>query len=197
MPSAVGTTDLRRLVLVAIVAIAGCGAPAGGSGPPASPKVSCLGVPAARCDEAVASVARSLPNSTPVSIDVSCVSGTCTLEAGSMDTLVTLADGSHLRGSTLSWNDGAGGRAAVTVPPVPPIQGPALPVTPQCVGVPMGQCQSLAQSSVASDAGRVIVQIVVQCSDSMCTDTKGEGSTVITYADGTTETTSWGYVGAG
>jgi len=191
----VGTTDLRRLATIAIVAIAGCAAPVASSGPPASPQVSCLGVPAAKCEEAVASVARSLPNSAPVSIEVSCVSGTCTSASGAMDTFVTLADGSQLRSATLSWNDGSQGQGG-PLASAPPVAAPTLSVPPRCIGVPAANCQSLAQSSMADVGGRIVAQIVIRCSNKGCTDKHGEGETVVTFADGTTRTINWGYAGS-
>jgi len=193
VPCAVRTTELRRLAAIAIVAIAGCGAPAA-SGPPASPRISCDGVPTQKCDEAVASVARSLPNTVPVSIDVSCVSGTCTSEAGAMDTIVTLADGSQLRSSTLSWGNGGQGIGDAPIPPAPPAPAPELAVPPQCIGVPAASCQSIAQSAV-NMGEQVVVRIVVTCGSSPCTDKQGEGQMVVTFADGTTQSSEWGYAG--
>jgi len=188
--------DRRALVLAAVLAIAGCAAPVANSRPAPSPKISCLGVPTAKCDEAVASVARSLPNSRPVSIDVSCVSGACTLESGAMDTVVTLDDGSQLRSTTLSWNDGAPDGGGGSVGPAQPVPAaPALPVAPQCVGVPVQSCQSIAQSA-ANMGGQAVIQIVVTCTKVPCTDKEGEGDMIVTFADGTTNKSSWGYAGS-
>ena len=187
------TTGPRRLVILAVVAIAGCVAPAT-SGPPGSPRVSCLGVPAEKCDEAVASVARSLPNTAPVSIEVSCVSGTCTPESGAMDTVVTLADGSQLRSSTNTWSNG---QAPANVGPAPvPVPPPA--VEPVCQGVPASMCRTMAESTPADDPGHgAVIQIVVRCTKPPCTDENGEGDTVTTFADGTTQTSGWGYAVGG
>lgn len=199
MPCVVGTTDLRRLAILAVALIAGCGAPlASGpvaSGPPASPRISCLGIPSARCDEAVASVARSLPNSAPVSIEVSCVAGTCTPESGAMDTVVTLADGSQLRSTTISWAN-SGGQLPGGVKPLPaPVPALVLPVEPQCQSVPAAMCKRMAEASLGTVGDLVVVQIVVRCSAPSCTDSQGEGDTLVTYADGTTSTSGWGYAG--
>jgi hypothetical protein len=158
--------------------------------------VSCTGVPAEKCEEAVASVARSLPNTHPAAIEVTCVSGTCTPESGAMDTIVTLADGSTLRSSTVPWGTGGiepGGKPI----PGPPIAVPELPVAPECLGVPLGKCQEMARSAVGIEDGQVIVQIVVRCTADACTDTQGEGETVVTMADGSTSKTGWGYASAG
>ncbi len=182
------------LAVLAVLVIAGCSAPAG-SGPPASPRISCNGVPQAKCDEAVASVARSLPNTHPAAIEVMCVSGTCTPESGAMDTILTLADGSTLRSSTIPWGTGGvepGGKPT----PAPPIPVPELPVAPECLGVPLGKCQEMAQTALVTEGGKVIVGIVVRCTVDACTDQGGEGETVITLADGSTSKVGWAYASA-
>lgn len=189
-------TDLRRLAALAILAIAGCGAPAG-SGPPASPTISCVGVPTERCDEAVASVAISLPNTTPVAIEVICVSGTCTPEAGAMDTVVTLADGSQLRSSTNSWSQavapGPGGNKPLPEPVPPPA---IVPVEPQCQGVPLSWCRTMAETAFGELSDQEVVSILVRCGEPPCTDDHGIGETLVSYADGTTQTSAWEYAGS-
>jgi hypothetical protein len=190
--------DLRRLACLAILAmlaIAGCGAPAT-SGPPASPRISCQGVPTERCDEAVASVGLSLPNTTPTAIEVVCVSGTCTPESGAMDTVVTLADGSQLRSTTTTWSQGA------AVPdgakPVPVLEEPApapAVIAPVCQGVPKSMCDTLAETAFGELSTEAVVSILVRCTEPPCTDDHGVGETLVSYADGTTGTSSWEYEG--
>lgn len=195
-----GPRDLLRLAILAGIAIGGCGAPAASglpvaSGPPASPRITCPGIPAARCDEAVASVARSLPNSAPVSIEVNCVSGVCTPESGAMETVVTLADGSQLRSTTISWASGGGfGDGGVKPPPVP-AEPAVVPVEPQCQGVPVSMCRTMAETAFGEVSDQAVVRIVVRCTEPPCTDGHGVGDTVVTYADGTTQTSSWEYQG--
>jgi hypothetical protein len=191
------TAHVRRLAILAVVAIAGCGAPAA-SGPPASPRISCVGVPAARCDEAVASVARSLPNTAAVSIEVTCVASTCTPETGAMDTVVTLADGSQLRSTTISWANG-GGQVPGGVKPLPepvPIPPPVVPVEPQCQGVPDSMCRTMAETAFGELSDQAVVRILVRCGAPPCTDKHGVGDTVVSYADGTTSTSAWEYAGS-
>lgn len=193
-----GTTDVRRLAILAVIAIAGCGVPAD-SGPPASPTVSCVGIPSARCDDAVASVARSLPNTAAVAIEVICVSGTCTERSGAMDTVVTLADGSQLRSTTTTWSEpGApapGGVEPIPVPEAPPII-PVVPVEPQCQGVPVSMCRTMAETAFGEVPDEAVVEIVVRCTRQPCTDDQGAGDTIVTYADGSTRTSSWEYAGS-
>jgi hypothetical protein len=140
-------------------------------------------------------VAISLPNTAPVLIEVICVSGTCTAEAGAMDTVVTLADGSQLRSSTTSW-----AAAAVPVPdgnkPIPqPAALPVVPVEPQCQGVPLSWCRTMAETAFGELNNQNVVTILVRCSEPPCTDDRGIGETLVTYADGTTQTSSWEYAG--
>jgi hypothetical protein len=191
----VGKTEFRSLAALAILLIAGCGAPAT-NGPSAPPVVSCEGIPASRCDEAIASVARSLPNSPVTEIEVECVAGTCSEQSGAIDTIVTLADGSRLRSTTMSWSDaGAPAPGGVKEPPMPvPEPGiPVVPVEPECQGVPKSMCLTMAETAFGEVSNAAVVLIVVRCTRMPCTIDQGEGETLITYNDGTTLTTSWEY----
>lgn len=193
VPCATVRTDLRVFGILAILAIAGCGAPAP-SGSPSPPRISCLGVPTDRCDEAVDSVAISLPNTAPVLIEVICVSGTCTAEAGAMDTVVTLADGSQLRSSTTSWS--AAGPAPGGNKPMPqPAAPPVIPVEPQCQGVPLSWCRTMAETAFGELTDQQVVTILVRCGEPPCTDVHGVGETIVSYEDGTTQTANWEYAG--
>jgi hypothetical protein len=190
-------TDLRRLAILAILAIADCGAPAV-SGPPASPVITCPGIPDERCDEAVESVAMSLPNTTPATIEVICVSGTCTSESGAMETVVTLADGSQLRSTTISWQQAAAPVPGVKPLPEPaplPVEPPDIPVPPQCQGVLPAWCRTMAETAFGDVSAADVVTILVRCIEVPCTDDHGVGETLVTYADGTTQTASWEYAG--
>lgn len=206
----------RRLVsrspaLLLILAVAGCSAPVPG-GPAPSPRVSCVGIPATRCSEAVATVARSLPNTTPVSIEVTCVAGACTPDAGAMDTVLTLSDGSQLRSTTVQWSSGggnSGGAGAGGPPPgfkpapVPaetnaPALAPAFPVVPVepiCQGVPVSMCRTMAETAFGEVSDEEVVGIVVRCGQQACTDEHGAGETEVTYSDGQVRISSWEYQG--
>lgn len=201
--TAARTVVLRVAVLaIAVGLLAGCGSPTASSGPPASPTISCAGIPSAKCEEAVASVARSLPNSHPVSIEVMCVSGTCTPESGAMDTVVTLPDGSTLRSSTLSWSEPGAGSGVGTgdgvVPPGEPAPAePAIPIEPACQGVPAQMCRTMAETAFGELSTEAVISILVRCGRPPCTAEGGAGDTIVTYADGTTDTASWEYAGGG
>lgn len=73
-----------------------------------------------------------------------------------------------------------------------------FPVVPVCQGVPAEKCLEFARNG-ARDlglGGAVITRIVVRCA-AQCTATKGEGSTEVTIADGTTQITGWAYESIG
>ena len=118
-----------------------------------------------------------------------------------MDTVVTLADGSQLRSSTISWASGGGfGEGGVKPPPVPaapPVPAPpaVVPVEPQCQGVPASMCRTMAETAFGELSDQAVVRILVRCAEPPCTDEHGLGDTVVTYADGTTQTSSWEYQG--
>jgi len=188
-------SGLRRLAILATFVIAACGAPAD-SGPPASPTISCVGIPSSRCDEAVASVARSLPNTAPAAIEVICVAGTCTEQSGAMDTVVTLADGSQLRSTTIAWSEAVEpeppGIKPLPEPVAPPVE-PVVPVEPQCQGVPVSMCRTMAETAFGEVSDESVVQILVRCTRQPCTNDQGAGDTIVTYADGSTQMSSWEY----
>ncbi len=167
--------------------------------PAASPRISCVDVPEARCDEAVASVARSLPNEHPVLIEIICASPPCTSASGAMMTIVTLADGRRLTANGLPWFDptaSGGGGVPVPVPGGPGVV--PLPVEPTCQGVPAVSCRDMAASFLDSGVGHGgVVSILVRCTKNPCTVKTDEGDTLITYADGTNSTGGWTYSSGG
>jgi hypothetical protein len=116
-----------------------------------------------------------------------------------MDTVVTLADGSQLRSTTLSWSEpGAGSGGGITGPaqPVPvPVPVPALPVEPTCQGVPVSMCRTLAETAFGELTDEAVVAILVRCTEPPCNDKHGTGDTLVTYADGTTRSSGWEYAG--
>ena len=187
------TRRFRAVLLAATWLVAGCGG-AAPADPAASPRIDCTGLPATKCDEAVASVARSLPNEHPSLIEIRCLSDPCTASSGTMETTVTLADGRQLHANPSTWFDGnaTGGGVA---PPVAP-DDPKLPVQPTCQGIPLASCRQVAGGSFESGHG-AIVSILVRCTKNPCTSASGEGDTIVTYADGTQSTSGWGYANSG
>lgn len=164
----------------------------------------CSGVPQAKCDEAVASAKRSLPNTQLSRIEVICVSGTCTTQSGAMDTLVTTGDGGTLRSSTISWTEPLAGDEATPAPvpapgigdpPAPDIGAGVLPVEPQCQAVPLEQCRLMAETAFGEWPTKGVTMIVVKCGPDPCTPAGGAGETTVVYEDGTTRQSTWEYAG--
>lgn len=143
-------------------------------------------------------MAVSLPNTAPVSIEIICVSGICTPESGAMDTVVTLADGSQLRSSTTSWSQpgvlAPGGNKPLPEPAAPPV-APVVPVEPQCQGIPVSWCRTMAETAFGELNDQEVVSILVRCVEQPCTGDGGIGETLVTYANGTTQTVGWEYAG--
>lgn len=190
------TLRLCAVLLAATSLVVACGG-AAPADPTATARIDCTGLPAVRCDEAVASVARSLPNDHPVRIEVRCISEPCTESSGAMETTVTMVDGRQLHANPLTWSD-ASATGGGAVPPGQPAGGPGqvrLPVEPTCQGVPLATCRDMG-SNFESGHGAV-VSILVRCTINPCTATAGQGDTVITYADGTQSTGGWGYSSGG
>ncbi len=132
-----------------------------------------------------------------IAIDVVCVAGTCTEQSGAMDTVVTLEDGSQLRSTTIAWSE-ADAPAPNGVKPAPLPAAPALPVVPvepQCQGVPAAMCRTMAETAFGELSDDAVVQIVVTCTRVPCTIDQGAGDTVVTYEDGSAQTSSWEYAG--
>lgn len=197
------TTDRVRVALMATLLIAGCGAPAVG-GPLPSPRITCTGVPQAKCDEAVASALRSLPNTAITAIEIVCVADRCSDEAGAMDTVVRTADGGTLRSSTNGWSAPAGGgepppgaapgREEAREEPAPAPNEAAIPRKPQCQGVPVAMCELMAETAFGELSTEGVQHILVRCGAlEPCTADRGVGETLVTYADGTIKSAAWEY----
>jgi len=182
-------------LLLAAGLFVGCG---GAADPAATPRIACTDVPDVKCDEAVAAVARSMPNEHPVVIEVLCVSAPCTESSGAMQTIVTLADGNHLRGTPQAWADPAAtdGGPVQAPPPAGPGRVP-LPVEPICQGVPIQSCRDMASGVEDANGARTVVSIVVRCTKGPCTDKSGEGETKIIFSDGSQQTGGWSYASGG
>src|SRR4029077_7753078 len=137
-----GTASRIAAVVLAAWLAAACSGSAAVD-PAATPAIACTGIPTAKCDEAVASAARSFPNEHPVRVEVDCQAPPCTDASGTLMTTVTMADGRRLAANPGSWFDpNAPGAAPTTVPSgvpeaVPGGRGvPPLRIAPICRGVP-------------------------------------------------------------
>ena len=113
-----------------------------------------------------------------------------------MDAVVTLADGSQLRSTTIAWSEAVqpapGGAIPLPEPVGPPVE-PVVPVEPQCQGVPVSMCRTMAETAFGEVSDEAVVQILVRCTRQPCTNDQGAGDTIVTYADGSTQMSSWEY----
>jgi hypothetical protein len=114
-----------------------------------------------------------------------------------METVVTLADGSQLRSTTISWQEAAapGPGDAKPLPEPMPVEPPALPVQPQCQGAPLEWCRTMAETAFGELPDKGVITILVRCTEPPCTDDHGAGDTVVTYSGGTIRTVGWEYAG--
>jgi hypothetical protein len=181
------------LVLLA-VSLAACDL-ATASAVPAGPPVDCRGIPVGTCQGIVADARTNAgPGAVPVNIRAVCLDAACTNASGNVQVDILYSTGRR-DSYTMGW--------AGPAPGMP--EGPGvvleLPVAPVCQGIAPEPCLERARESLPVDeagalSGGQIVRIVVRCTASSCTDARGDGDTVITFADGTTTTASWSYVNA-
>jgi hypothetical protein len=54
-------------------------------------------------------------------------------------------------------------------------------------------CATMAETAFGELSNQSVARIVVRCGAPPCTDAQGTGDTVVTYADGTTLSSSWQY----
>ena len=136
---------------------------------------------------------RSLLDTSPEAIDVTCVSSGCTSSAGSMDTVVTLSGGRQLHANPLTWGNGGGPRSRQSCPACRRCRWlrSAWASPTRCAARwPAGEFPEAALHGG-------VVKIVVSCTKKPCTNQKGEGTTVITFGDGTENASGgWGYENA-
>jgi hypothetical protein len=115
-----------------------------------------------------------------------------------MDTVVTLSDGSQLRSTTTTWA-GAGEPAPGGVKPLPDPEAPPISpvghVEPLCQGEPGTMCRTMAETAFGELSTEAVIAILVRCGEPPCTDKHGVGDTVVSYADGSTRSSSWEYAG--
>ena len=90
---------------------------------------------------------------------------------------------------------GRRGRWRATAPVEPPTEV-ILPVVPTCVGLAFERCREMATSIIVpvGQTGR-IVSILVSCTVERCDATQGQGTTRVTFEDGSSRVADWGYAG--
>jgi hypothetical protein len=148
---------------------------------------NCEGVPQPKCGEMLADAERSAGGSDAriVGILIRCTRPPCTNAAGEGETIVAFTDGTEVSSGWVFRMAGA------------PEPDPSLAVVPVCLGVPRQQCISMITNMFMEPEARQVVSIVVGCNDARCTPEHGSGRTIVTFADGSSETSEWEYNGPG
>ena len=178
------------VAVIAALSVAGCGLErlVDEGGPMPVSGMHCAGVPAAMCVSMRADAQRDAPPGAGavVGIDIRCTTS-CTEAAGDVTVVVTYANGQTVE-------SGQGWASPVGTPGEMPIVDPTtLPVEPVCVGIDRERCLEFAAASLdAGPGGPVPVSIVVRCT-AICDLSKGDGETVVRFADGTSRIGGWAY----
>lgn len=182
---------MRRAIAVVLMAVvaAACGSAPESPTPIGIGPIDCQGVPAQQCQEAV-DQARGVSRAMLVQVLVRCSAPPCTDQAGQIQVQAQYADG-----STTGWSSAWAG----AVPAGPDQGAPAgqLPVRPVCLGVAEAMCLDMAMSAAGElPPDPAVRSISVRCT-AVCTPTKGEGTTTVVLANGTTVLSNWGYESGG
>ena len=163
--------------------------------PPVTWERTCEGLPQLKCLESIARAESGFPPGSPVprSIVALCTAAACTDDRGEGATTVTFADGTTQESTWSYSTDPPTGEAPsdwgrITLPPVTWDRW--------CEGLLESRCQGYI--ATAEEGLRqeylVLKSIVARCTGPTCTDDRGEGETIATFADGTSRNLGgWGY----
>ena len=148
------------------------------AGPATASRSSCAGIASGACTEEVARLAAQVRGQV-TSIDLTCRVATCDRKAGSGDGVITYADG---RTEQRAWSY---------------VGDPAPIPVPTCIGLAQDVCQ-LQADAVVDDAApsRRIIGVSITCHGT-CTKDSGEVATVVTFGDGTQDTSGRGWSSGG
>ena len=151
---------------------------------PPEPVVDCLATPPETCQQALSDARANAPaGETTLRVRVTCSQPRCTLDSG-----VAQVDVFYSDGSVQSY--GSAWEAAPSV--ADPVD--ILPLTPTCIGLAIERCRQMATNIIVpvGQTGR-LVSIVVRCTVAQCTPSTGQGTTRVTFEDGTMREADWGY----
>lgn len=178
----------RRIAIAVLVAVAAACEPV--SQPVGETRLDCQGVPPQQCQQALVD-ARAGSNVPVVEVVVRCSAPPCALQRGQIAIEAHYADGTT-RGWGSAWEDAI--PAPMPVEPGPPEPAVPLPVEPTCLGVDQSVCLNMARTAMENlpPGSPPVASITVRCT-AVCLPTKGEGDSVVVFADGTTSTSGWGY----
>jgi hypothetical protein len=145
--------------------------------------VHCLGLPTQTCTEQIAIVEAQYRDETVVGIHMACL-GTCTVSAGTIEVVVTRADGTVIQSSS----------AYGAAQPVDASSPPSLDIEPVCRGLPDTRCRErIASLPSVTPEGKILSAAVISCLG-ICTERDGRGETLLTMTDGTILTVGWQYL---
>lgn len=174
------TTLLLSLIL------SGCGV-FGMQAPMVPPGQSCQGLAVDLCQAELANAQANRPGQRIVAFHMRCTVPVCDARTGEAEVSIGWADGT-------SETYGTGWSGAGPAIPAPVQPAPALPVEPECVGVPQTWCFEMASAGVENAGGGPIVGIRIVCTRAAgCDDLVGDGDAIIRFEDGTETRSTWGY----
>jgi hypothetical protein len=176
---------MRQVVVLMVVAalvggLAGCSIPVVGRG--------CIGMPDPVCQTQLADAERTSPLGSEgiVGIQVRCSVASCTEASGEASITISYGDGRTASFGT-GWAMAAPAPVGVPAPQTP------MPVEPVCVGVPVGWCRDMAVGADGmGDGTQRVASIVISCT-AICNEEMGDGTTVVTFMDGTKREAQWNY----
>ena len=180
-------TNVAGLVITVVTVIA-CVAPLAPAAPPGTR--ACVGLPSVTCQDAFAEAdAKAVERGTVVAgIAILCTT-TCGPAQGEAEVSVSYADGTSERYG-FGWS--SAGPAPADEVAVPE---PTFPVMPTCIGLDSTSCENMAAqwAGLVRSGDGEILSIVVRCTAGPCTPTRGDGETMVTFADGDARAVAWSY----
>lgn len=169
-------TPWRGLPLAATIVLGGCGL-VGGPGAGSVQSTSCAQfLSGGACDEQARLVASRHPGATQV--DLTCTSPVCDRKGGSGTAVITLGNGAKVTEAFVYAGNAA---------PIP---------APACAGLAPAVCRKAADSVVdGMPPSKAVLSITVTCSVAACTEARGDVEVSIRLADGSEQTSSFGWEG--
>jgi len=185
------------LLALALVAAwtSGCGLPGmSRTSLPPEPVVDCLSTPQETCRTALGDATANAPaGERLVRVRVTCSIPSCSLLAGTAQVDAMYSDGS-VDSYVTEWSGADRERQPGGSFGGPPVE--ILPVVPACVGLDGDRCREMAKNIIVPQGPpRRVVSILVTCTAAACTAHEGQGTTLVTFEDGTTRESDWAYAG--
>ena len=185
---------MRRGIAIALLVVAAvaCEPAVAPVQPFGETRIDCQGVPPQQCQQVLAE-ARDGSNLPVISLVVRCSAPPCTLQQGQIEIQAEYADG-----STSGWGSGWGQAVPAPMPAGPPEPIMPLPVDPVCIGVEQSVCLDMASNAMINltSGSPPVESITIRCT-AACLPNKGEGESVVVFADGTKMISEWAFESMG